>query len=43
MLGVVLVAAGGLITALFFSPEIARSVKRRRRRQARRRDRDSFD
>lgn len=43
MLGIVLVAVVGLIMALFFSPEIASSVKRRRRRQARRRARDGFD
>ena len=43
MLGVGLAAVVGLVMAVFFSPEIANSVKRRRRRQARRRDRDGFD
>lgn len=43
MLGVSLTAGFGLMMALFFSPEIANSLKRRRRRQARRRSRDGFD
>ncbi|WP_284222055.1 hypothetical protein [Brevundimonas denitrificans] len=43
MLGVGPTAVVGLVMAVFFSPEIANSVKRRRRRQARRRDRDGFD
>ncbi|MEY4554907.1 MAG: hypothetical protein RL093_26 [Pseudomonadota bacterium] len=43
MAGVFLVGVGGLIMALFFSPEIASGLKRRRRRQARRRARNGFD
>lgn len=43
MLGVGVAAGFGLMMALFFSPEIASSVKRRRRRQTRRRNRDGFD
>lgn len=42
MLGVALAAVVGGTMALFFSPEIASSVKRLRRRQARRRARDGY-
>lgn len=43
MAEVVVAGVTGVVLALFFSPEIAKGLKRRRRREARRRNRDAFD
>lgn len=42
MAGVILVASVASVVALLFAPDIASRFKRRRRREARRRDRDGL-